>query len=149
MGSKAKWAAAIASLLVACGSSESGQDAEITVMRDSGVATGEDSSDCRGPGRYRAGKEGSYRLCCPGLREVLYTGSTYADDGAKICIEQPMRIFACVQGRCGDGVCEPGEAEACGCAADCPSALWGDIPTGEVGDGTGVPAPSDAGITPG
>jgi hypothetical protein len=134
MLSKAMQAAALVCLLVGCGSSDSsGQDAQLTVMRESGVA-GESSGDCHGPGRYRAAKEGSYRPCCPGLREVFYTGSTFAEGGAKVCAELPMRIYACVQGRCGDGVCEAGEAEACGCVADCPSALWGDVPTGEVGN---------------
>ncbi len=100
---------------------------------------------CRGPGRYEAGKEGSYQPCCSGLREVFYLGSAYTEDSKRICVSLPLRIYACVAGRCGDGVCEAGEADACGCVADCPSALWGDVPTGELGDSTGV----DAGTTPG
>lgn len=98
-----------------------------------GQSTGEVASDCRGPGRYQAGKEGSYRPCCSGLREVFYTKLATAEGGARICISPELRIYACVQGRCGDGVCEVGEADACGCVADCPSAAWGDVPTGEVG----------------
>ncbi len=152
MSSKVMQGATLACLLVGCGSSESsGQDAELTTTRESGAAADATAGDCRGPGRYQAGKEGSYRPCCPGLREVFYTGSAYAEGGAKVCVQLPLRIYACIQGRCGDGVCETGEAEACGCVADCPSAIWGDVPTGEVGDGSGEtePARSDAGSTPG
>jgi hypothetical protein len=99
--------------------------------------------DCRGPGRYEAGKEGSYRPCCAGLREVFYLTSASTADGTKSCVAVPLRVYACVQGRCGDGVCEVGEAEACGCVADCPSAVWGDVPTGEVGDASGGDASTD------
>jgi hypothetical protein len=93
----------------------------------------ESSQDCRGPGRYEAGKEGSYRPCCEGLREVFYMMPAEGDNGAKICVSPPLRIYACVQGKCGDATCEVGESGACGCVADCPSAAWGDQPSGEVG----------------
>lgn len=90
-------------------------------------------ANCHGPGRYEAGKNGEYRPCCPGLRETFYQLAAYGEGGTNICASPPLRVYACVEGRCGDGVCEVGEAEKCGCAADCPSAVWGDVPTGELG----------------
>jgi hypothetical protein len=82
------------------------------------------SDDCRGPGRYQAGKEGSYRPCCAGLTEVLYQLPSMSN-GARVCGSPPLRVYACVRGTCGDGICEAGEAPACGCVADCPDAAWG------------------------
>jgi hypothetical protein len=32
--------------------------------------------------------------------------------------------YACIQGSCGDGTCEPAEARPCVCPADCASAVW-------------------------
>ena len=120
-------------------------EAETGVAEQPETFAGDATYDCRGPGRYEAGKEGSYRPCCPGLREVFYTKAAQGQDGAKVCISPPLRVYACVEGRCGDGVCEAGEAEACGCVADCPSAAWGDVATGEVGGGTSIVEPaSDA-----
>jgi hypothetical protein len=130
MRSRAKHAALFAgcALLIGCGSRDiAGTDAASPNQPDTFT------DDCRGPGRYEAGKEGSYRPCCAGLREVFYLTSASTADGTKSCVAVPLRVYACVQGRCGDGVCEVGEAEACGCVADCPSAAWGDVPTGEVG----------------
>jgi hypothetical protein len=80
--------------------------------------------DCRGPGRYEAGKEGSYRPCCAGLTEVFYKKPAYVG-GVPACAEFPLRVYACVRGTCGDGVCEAGEAPSCGCVADCRDAAWG------------------------
>lgn len=84
------------------------------------------SSECRGPGRYESGKEGSYRPCCSGLKEVSYgkPGYVFGDGTAKICDHPPLRVYACVSGKCGDGICEAGEAPACGCVQDCPEAAW-------------------------
>jgi hypothetical protein len=84
------------------------------------------TTECRGPGHYQSGKEGSYRPCCAGLTEVfhLYPAHT-SPDNAPICTEVPLRVYACVRGTCGDGVCEEGEDVRCGCVADCPSAVWG------------------------
>ena len=76
--------------------------------------------------------------------------SAEGQGGVKVCVSPPLRIYACVQGRCGDGTCEIGESDPCGCVADCPSAAWGDVPTGEVEDGTTIvePAqPSDASLS--
>jgi hypothetical protein len=93
---------------------------------DSGVVSG--PTECRGPGRYEAGKEGSYRPCCAGLREVLYKKAAYGTDPSgqdiPICADFPERVYACVRGTCGDGICEEGESPACGCLADCPNAAW-------------------------
>jgi hypothetical protein len=63
---------------------------------------------------------------------VLLPG--YDGDG-KTCAHPPLRVYACVRGECGDGMCEPGEAPACGCVEDCPEAAW---------DSTAEP-PMDAG----
>ena len=91
--------------------------------------------DCRGPGRYEAGKEGSYRPCCAGLTEVLY-GKPATSNAGPTCDHPPLRVYACVRGTCGDGICEAGEAPACGCVADCPDAAWGP---GDAGAGDGSP----------
>jgi hypothetical protein len=90
-----------------------------------------DAAACRGAGRYEAGKEGSYRPCCPGFNEVPYPSPAYSG-GEKVCWMPPLNVYACVRGTCGDGICEVGEAPACGCAADCPSARWGAPPDGSM-----------------
>jgi hypothetical protein len=95
-------------------------DAGRGAAADSGNAT-----ECRGPGRYESGKEGTYRPCCAGLHEVLYGKPGYTGDGTvKICDYPPLHVYACVSGKCGDGICEAGEAAACGCVQDCPQAAW-------------------------
>lgn len=112
---------------------------------DQSNATG--AEDCHGPGHYEAGKGGEYRPCCEGLTEVLQLGAAEGDDGPA-CVDLPLRIYACVEGTCGDGVCEVGENVRCGCANDCPDAAWGDpAPTATgtasvIDDGT---APPDCG----
>lgn len=81
------------------------------------------TSPCRGAGNYEAGKEGSYQPCCPGLREVFQKRAAQVGESAeRMCIDLPLRVYACVEGRCGDGRCEAPEAVVCGCEADCPSA---------------------------
>ena len=84
---------------------------------DEASAAGSGSADeCRGPGRYESGKEGSYRPCCKGLKEVFYGKPGYSGDGTvKTCDHPPLRVYACVRGECGDGTCEAGEAPSCGC----------------------------------
>lgn len=89
----------------------------------SAADSGSGSTECRGPGRYESGKEGSYRPCCAGLQEVSYGKPGYNADG-KTCDHPPLRVYACVRGECGDGICETGEAPACGCVQDCPQAAW-------------------------
>jgi hypothetical protein len=89
------------------------------------AAVGGGPNECRGPGRYESGKEGSYKPCCEGLQEVSYGKPSYAGDGKlKTCDHPPLRVYACVRGQCGDGICEEGEAAACGCVEDCPQAAW-------------------------
>ena len=89
-----------------------------------GAGCAKDSEDCRGPGRYEAGKEGSYRPCCQPLTEVFYQKPA-TSNGAPVCTSPPLRVYACVRGTCGDGVCKAGEAPHCGCTTDCPSTVWG------------------------
>jgi hypothetical protein len=96
-------------------------------------AAADSGDECRGPGRYEAGKEGSYRPCCRGLTEVFYQQAGYVNDVPQ-CWSPPLRIYACVRGTCGDGVCEPGEAAPCGCVDDCPSAVWGPQDAGPPKD---------------
>ena len=81
------------------------------------------SVECRGAGHYESGKEGSYLPCCEGLIEVFQLKAGYSD-GNPICDDPPLRVYACVEGECGDGVCEVGENKPCGCTADCPEAVW-------------------------
>jgi hypothetical protein len=49
-----------------------------------------------------------------------------------------LRVYACVRGECDDGICEEGEAPACGCVSDCPQAAWGpddEAPSADVDAG--------------
>ena len=98
------------------------------------IGDGGSVDGCRGPGRYEAGKEGSYRPCCPGLTEVFYQKAGHSGDGRRICDSPPLRVYACVQGTCGDGICEAGEAPACGCVTDCPGAAWEEPPDAGMSD---------------
>jgi hypothetical protein len=104
---------------------------------------------CRGPGHYEAGKEGSYLPCCDGLREVAQLSPTRDDGNAPICNDgAPLRVYACVQGSCGDGVCEVGEDVACGCVDDCPNAFWEPpTPVPTVPTDGGAPADTCEGFT--
>jgi hypothetical protein len=94
------------------------------LARDAGVSSDGGAAACRGPGRYEAGKEGSYQPCCAGLHEVPYAYSGYSDRG-RVCTHPPLRVYACVRGECEDGICEEGEEPVCGCVPDCPQAVWG------------------------
>jgi hypothetical protein len=79
--------------------------AGLTVACSSTSVEHEDAgTECRGPGRYEAGKEGSYLPCCAGLTEVEYESAGYSETGP-ICWSPPLRVYACVQGTCGDGIC--------------------------------------------
>lgn len=93
-------------------------------FQTTGQSTSSGSEDCHGPGHYEAGKGGEYRPCCEGLTEVLQLGAAEGDDGP-VCVDLPLRVYACVEGTCGDGVCEVGEDVHCGCVDDCPGAAWG------------------------
>ena len=89
-------------------------------------ASGENGAEaeCREAGHYESGKEGSYLPCCNGLTEVFQLKAGYDGDGNPVCDDPPLRVYACVEGECGDGVCEVGEDKPCGCAEDCPGAVW-------------------------
>jgi hypothetical protein len=64
-------------------------------------------------------------LCCPGLHVSTYVGFP------PVCPGPFPGTYRCLQGRCGDGICEPGEGDsitwggtvifgsACGCTNDC------------------------------
>lgn len=112
------------------------------------TAAADSGSDCRGPGRYESGKEGSYRPCCDGLTEVPVAKSAYAgtatDPNARepVCTSDlPLNVYACVRGTCGDGVCEEeGEAPACGCVEDCPQAAFARADTVRLAQLSGAPA---------
>jgi hypothetical protein len=93
-----------------------------------GCASGQDASGCRGPGRYAATKDVGRVPCCSGLHEVSLSNASpgYGANGVPVCFQPPAYQYVCERGRCGDGICEPGEAPACGCVADCPDAAWGD-----------------------
>jgi hypothetical protein len=58
-------------------------------------------------------------------------------NGVPVCTQPLLRVYACVRGTCGDGICETGEAPSCGCVADCPDAAWG---TGDGGPDGGAAA---------
>jgi hypothetical protein len=98
---------------------------------ESSVACSPASKECRGAGNYETGKEGGYQPCCAGLREVFQLSAAYAgDDEHHQCVQEPLRVSACIEGQCGDGRCEAAEAVHCGCTLDCPSAVWGDSDAG-------------------
>jgi hypothetical protein len=52
------------------------------------------------------------------------------DDEHPQCLQEPLRVSACIEGQCGDGRCEAAEAVHCGCTLDCPSAAWSDADAG-------------------
>jgi hypothetical protein len=108
----------------------------------SDVATSEDTSsdaatndnttaeppECSGPGRYERGKGGGPPSCCAGLHEVGILGAFEGENGVHVCAQPPGSVvFTCVEGECGDGVCEAGEDVSCGCVLDCPGAAWEKI----------------------
>jgi hypothetical protein len=82
---------------------------------------------CFGPGNYEAEKEGGYRPCCEGLNQaqVKVAAGYGADSSQHECVQEPANTYVCIEGRCGDGVCEAPESIACACPTDCPSAVWG------------------------
>ncbi len=97
---------------------EAGYCRKGTPSADDGVGGG----GCRPVGRYQAGKEGSYQPCCAGLNEIFTLQEGSDESGARVCSDTPVRNYACIEGACGDGLCEAPEAP-CGCAADCPGTL--------------------------
>jgi hypothetical protein len=77
---------------------------------------------CSPPGNYSRGTADTVQGCCPGLHKVEQRARVFSDDSSSTCAYSPVRLFACIEGFCGDGLCEPEEAVACGCALDCPIA---------------------------
>lgn len=94
--------------------------------------------ECRGQGRYQAGKGNEYVPCCDGLTEVLWQQPGTTANGETMCFE-PVghREYGCVSGTCGDGRCEPGEDGACGCETDCDGGSGAD-----AGNADGEPCES-------
>lgn len=56
--------------------------------------------------------------CCPGLTEVHVLSRTTGASGV-ICSESVAATFICIEGTCGDGVCEAPENQRCTCPQDC------------------------------
>lgn len=89
-----------------------------------GSSTGNASGDCNPVGQYQVGKEGGYKPCCPGLTQLHTLLEGYiGDESTTSCWQPPANTFACIQGTCGDGICEDAEAP-CGCGVDCPDSNW-------------------------
>ena len=87
-------------------------------------AGGSASGDCNPLGRYEVGKEGGYKPCCPGLTQLQTLSEAYVNnETTRSCVQEPLNSFACIQGFCGDGICEDAEAP-CGCGVDCPDSNW-------------------------
>jgi hypothetical protein len=76
-------------------------------------------ADCNPAGNYDR-VVAPPRACCPGLQQVEQRMELFRDDGTSTCSFTPVRLYACVEGICGDGRCEAPEAVACGCSLDCP-----------------------------
>lgn len=119
----------------------SSDDVTGATSTNDGQTTAPGSEDCHGPGSYGAGKEGDYRPCCEGLTEVEQLGAVEGEDGP-LCLQLPGRLYACVEGSCGDGVCEVGEDVHCGCVDDCPGAAW------ETTDSTSTNDTSEQNVAP-
>lgn len=83
-------------------------------------------AECRGAGRYEAGKGSPAVACCKGLKQVPVKSAAYEGDvPTPVCTDTlPMFVYACVEGSCGDGLCEAGESAPCSCPEDCPSAAF-------------------------
>lgn len=85
---------------------------------------GSASGDCNPVGRYEVGKEGGYKPCCPGLTQLQTLSEAYVNnESTRSCVQEPLNSFSCIQGTCGDGICEDAEAP-CGCGVDCPDSNW-------------------------
>ena len=83
-----------------------------------------ESADCNPVGHYEVGKEGGYKPCCPGLTQLQTQVEGYiGDESTPSCWQPPLNSFSCIQGTCGDGICEEAEAP-CGCGVDCPDSNW-------------------------
>ena len=85
------------------------------------AGSADDDSDCAGPGVYQRGKEGG-PSCCADLN-VYYRLAASGRGPDELTCEAPVghAEFGCVEGRCGDDICEAGERGPCGCTLDCPA----------------------------
>jgi len=89
------------------------------------------SGDCYPVGRYAVGPgEAEDKPCCPGLTQLpTLVESNVNDEPTPSCVQEPLhRYFSCIQGSCGDGICEDAEAP-CGCGVDCPDSNWRTRPS--------------------
>jgi hypothetical protein len=84
-----------------------------------GPSAGDDPVDCKPIGNYVADERTRYVPCCAGLNEIATLRADAATGPNPICRESGVRDYACIEGTCGDGVCEEPEAP-CGCEVDCP-----------------------------
>jgi hypothetical protein len=74
---------------------------------------------CAQAGIYSRGKEGG-PSCCPGFNEYSRTAEFETGPGEVSCADPIGHAeFGCIEGSCGDGVCELGEEGPCGCIVDC------------------------------
>jgi hypothetical protein len=78
-----------------------------------------DPVDCKPVGNYVADERTPYVPCCAGLNEIATLRADMDTIPNPICRESGVRDYACIEGTCGDGVCEGPEAP-CGCGVDCP-----------------------------
>ena len=84
---------------------------------------GVDAGSCSGLGNYPHGEDFGTPPCCPGLnRQEMRVPILIHENHA--CVQDDVMSFACTQGTCGDGRCEPPEGVPCVCPPDCPSAVW-------------------------
>lgn len=82
-------------------------------------------SACAGPGVHGYGKGNPRLECCAGTSAFYLKEKSYDEKEERVCVSGPDGgAFACIRGTCGDGICEPGEDQPCGCVSDCPSAAW-------------------------
>jgi hypothetical protein len=82
---------------------------------------------CAMSGNFSNTKDFKGPLCCPGVTRLSYE-SPIMRGGKRECGFGFAGHYACIEGSCGDGRCEPAEALTCVCPADCPSAVWESAP---------------------
>jgi len=92
---------------------------------NAGTGGSSGSGDCYPVGRYGNGKEGGYKPCCPGLTQLFTFVQGYVNgESTPSCVAPTgSNSYSCIQGICGDGICEDAEAP-CGCGLDCPDSNW-------------------------
>jgi hypothetical protein len=78
---------------------------------------------CAMSGNFFSTKDFKGPLCCPGVTTLRHNYPTMRGEERE-CGFGFAGYYACIEGSCGDGRCEPAEAVPCACPADCPSAVW-------------------------